>query len=64
VRWLQDGAYTHLLVDDILGGAGQNGSWAISFPKQRGGFTTVQCRGPPGACALASARPCVMGSGQ
>lgn len=63
VRWLQDAAYTHLLVDGLPGAPGQNGSWAVSFPKQRGGFTSVQCSGPPGTCALASARPCFMGSG-
>ena len=63
VRWLQDAAYVHVVVDGLSGGLSQNSSWAVSFPRQRGGFTTAQCRGPPGACALASAPPCVMGSG-
>ena len=63
VRWLQDATYMHVVVDKISGGADLDGSWAVSFPRQRSGFTTAQCRGPPGACALASARPCVLGSG-
>ena len=62
VRWLDDTAYVHVVVDHISGAAGQPGSWAVSFPKQRGSFTTAQCRGPPGACALASAHPCAMGA--
>ena len=63
MRWLQDATYMHVVVDEISGGASQNGSWAVSFPRQRGGFTTAQCRGPPGACTLALAHPCVRGSG-
>lgn len=63
VRWLQDAAYMHVVVDEVSGGASQNGSWAVSFPRQRGSFTTAQCRGPPGACALVLAHPCVRGSG-
>ena len=64
VRWLDDTAYVHVVVDKISGAAGQPGSWAVSFPKQRGSFTTAQFSGPPGACALASARPCAMGAGE
>lgn len=64
VRWLDDTAYVHVVVDHITEAAGQPGSWAVSLPKQRGSFTTAQCSGPPGACALASARPCAMDAGE
>ena len=64
VRWLDDTAYVHVVVEHMIGAAGQPGSWAVSFPKERGSFTTAQCSGPPGACALASARPCAMGAGE
>ena len=63
VRWMRDAAYTHVMVDNISGGGSQSGSWAVSFPRQRGGFVTAQCSGPPGACALTTAHPCSMGSG-